>query len=133
MRRWTLMAAIALAASGELGHDWTTIHPISFLNIHTHIYIYLYKIKSSSRHQGNIYLFFIVPLGSRPRDDRFSRDAYGKNRVLIHLNSDHIFCLIPLSPCFSFLSLFFLTPVYFYRFLLSFLSLFLSAYYFAFV
>lgn len=101
------MAAIALAASGELGHDWTTIHPISFLNIHTHIYIYLYKIKSSSRHQGNIYLFFIVPLGSRPRDDRFSRDAYGKNRVLIHLNSDHIFFDSSFSVFFFSLSFFF--------------------------
>lgn len=74
---------------------------------HTHIYIYLYKIKSSSRHQGNIYLFFIVPLGSRPRDDRFSRDAYGKNRVLIHLNSDHIFFDSSFSVFFFSLSFFF--------------------------
>lgn len=73
-----------------------------------------------------------MPLGSRPRDDRFSRDAYGKNRVLIHLNSDHIF--FDSSFFVFFFSLpFFLTSVYFYRFLLSFLSLFLSAYYFAFV
>ena len=34
-----------------------------------------------SRHR-HINTFFIVLLGSRPRDDRFSRDANGRNQVL---------------------------------------------------